>query len=233
MLISLPAAPCKHSRITTQYFDGLGRPIQTVIKQGAYPTGGSAADLVSTNVYDEWGRIQRQYLPFAANTAGGNTSINDGGFKTDPFQQQNWFYSNSNTASPIYGQGETFYYGKTEFEASPLNRVERTYAPGNSWVNAGRGVQYKNWVNTITDSVRIWKVTNSGTIGVFASYSCDSLYKPGELFKNITIDENGKQVVEFSDREGNIILKKVQVSSTADTGTRQRSLWLVLYLLHV
>jgi RHS repeat-associated protein len=209
----------RQARIAIQYYDGLGRPVQTVVKQGAYPTGGSAADLVSPVVYDDLGRVQRQYLPFAANSTGGNTSISDGGFKTNPFQQQNWFYSDNNTASPIYGQGETFYYGKTEFEASPLNRSVRSYAPGNSWVNAGRGMGNNLLVNTVTDSVRIWKVTNSGSMGVFGSYNCDSLYKPGELFKNVTVDENGKQVVEFIDREGNSILKKVQFSATADTGT--------------
>src|SRR6266542_3217461 len=35
------------ARLTTQYFDGLGKPIQTVIKQSSLITGGSAVDLVS------------------------------------------------------------------------------------------------------------------------------------------------------------------------------------------
>jgi RHS repeat-associated protein len=227
------SSPLLHSRMTTQYFDGLGRLVQTVVKQGAYPTGGAAADLVSSTVYDDYGRIQRQYLPFAANNNGGNTSIHDGGFKVNPFAQQNWFYSNSNSASPIYNQGETYYYGKTEFEASPLHRPARVYAAGNSWVHDGRGIGYKYWVNISTDSVRIWKVTNSGTVGVFASYSCDSLYKPGELNKKVTIDENNKQVIEFMDREGKTVLKKVQLTAANDTGTGKGHYgWLCTYYIY-
>ena len=42
----------KDVKQSTQYFDGLGRTIQTVIKQGSYETNGTATDLVSTNVYD-------------------------------------------------------------------------------------------------------------------------------------------------------------------------------------
>ncbi|MBN8687234.1 MAG: hypothetical protein J0M10_09455 [Chitinophagales bacterium] len=35
----------KAVRQTTQYFDGLGRPLQTVIKQGSKATGAEARDL--------------------------------------------------------------------------------------------------------------------------------------------------------------------------------------------
>ncbi|MBO9205408.1 MULTISPECIES: DUF6443 domain-containing protein [Niastella] len=222
-----------HSRLTTQYFDGLGRPIQTVVKQGSLVTGSSAVDLVSPLVYDEWGRVQRQYLPFGASNYGGNTSFTDGGFKLNPFQQQQNFYSDNNSNSPVKGQGETYYYGKTEYEESPLNRIDRTYAPGNSWVNQGTGVKMKYWVNTVTDSVRIWKVNISNTPGVFSTYSCDSLYKAGELFKHVTVDENDKQVIEFKDREGKVVLKKVQLTANVDTGTgKGYSGWLCTYYIY-
>ena len=144
--------------MTTRYFDGLGRLLQTVVKQGSMPTGAAASDNVSPIVYDDYGRENRQYLSFAANTTGGNTSVSDGLFKLNPFAQQQFFYSNSN--SPVSGQGETFYYSKTDFEASPLNRINKTYPAGNSWVNAGRGVAKKYWTNTVTDSVKYFTVTD-------------------------------------------------------------------------
>src|SRR5579859_5761325 len=53
-----------HSLMTTRYFDGLGRPIQTVTRNGSYPTGGSSVDLVAAQTYDAYGREQRKYLPF-------------------------------------------------------------------------------------------------------------------------------------------------------------------------
>ncbi|MBO9572666.1 MAG: hypothetical protein J7497_10745, partial [Chitinophagaceae bacterium] len=228
------SSPLAHSRITSQYLDGLGRPVQSVVKQGSYPTGGTAVDMVSSTVYDELGRIQRQYLPFAANNTGGNSSISDGLFKLNPFAQQQWFYSDNNSGSPIKGQGETYYYSKIEFEASPLNRTDRMYAAGNNWVNAGNGIKNKYLVNTITDSVRIWKVTNGGANpGVFGGYTCDSLYKAGELLKYITTDENNKQSIIFQDKEGKIILKKVQFSSSDDNGTgKGYSGWYCTYYIY-
>lgn len=220
-----------HSFLATQYFDGLGRPIQTVVKQGSLITGGATVDFVSPVIYDERGQVQRNYLPFAASNYGGNTSIIDGGFKTNPFQQQQDFYSNNN--SPVKSQGETYYYGKTEFEPSPLNRTDRNYAPGNSWVHDGKGIKMKYWVNSITDSVRIWRVVNSGIIGTFGTYSCDSLYKAGELFKNVSVDEYDKQVIEFKDGDGNVVLKKVQFTASSDDGSgKGYASWLCTYYIY-
>src|SRR5687767_8736243 len=97
--------------MTTQYFDGLGRPIQTVVK-GITSLG---KDLVTPMVYDDFGREQFKYLPFAANNTGGNSSIANGLFKLNPFQQDSAFYSNTNAVSPIKGQGETYFYAQTVF----------------------------------------------------------------------------------------------------------------------
>ncbi|WP_291919587.1 DUF6443 domain-containing protein, partial [Chitinophaga sp.] len=69
---------------TTQYFDGLGRPIQTVSKGVSV----SGKDLVAPIIYDELGREQYKYLPYVPKS--GNT--NDGKFKTDPFAAQQAFY---------------------------------------------------------------------------------------------------------------------------------------------
>src|SRR5579859_4797006 len=222
-----------HSRMTTQYFDGLGRPIQTVFRNGSYPSGGSAVDLVAAQVYDAYGREQRKFLPFAASSYGGNSSITDGGFKLNPFQQQQNFYSSTNGASPIYGQGETYFYSKTEFEPSPLDRVVGSYAAGDNWVHGGRGLTSGYWVNTSSDSVWVWTVTNSGSPDVFDSYSATSFYPSGELYKTITADENGKQIIEFKDREGNVVLKKVQLTAAVDAGSGKGPTgWLCTYYVY-
>ena len=131
----------KDVRQTTQYFDGLGRPLQTVVKQGSLITGGTATDLVTANMYDETGMEQYRYLPFAANNTGGNTSITDGLFKINPFHQDSVF----NLAQ---FPGETYYYSKTEMELSPLGRVAKSFAPGNSWVGGNRGIE------RVTGSIR-------------------------------------------------------------------------------
>ena len=62
---------------TTQYFDGLGRPIQTVQKKASQ----SGLDMVQHIEYDAFGRQQFSHLPF--------TQGSDGQFKDNaPTQQQ-------------------------------------------------------------------------------------------------------------------------------------------------
>ncbi|PVD50041.1 hypothetical protein DC498_22235 [Terrimonas sp.] len=229
---TLTTRPLRDVQQATQYFDGLGRPLQTVVKQGSYPTGGTAVDLVSPVLYDEFGREQYKYLPSPANTTGGNTSVSDGTFKLNPFAQQVAFYN-----TQLSGQaGETnvgtnslnWAYSKTNFEPSPLNRVDNTYAPGAGWVGSEGGstealkknVRIKYYVNTATDAVRIWNV-NIAAVGSFSTYTSPGAYAAGTLYKTITIDENDKQVIAFKDKEGKVILKKVQLTGSDDTGAGQ------------
>ena len=216
------------ARITTQYVDGLGRPIQTVSKHGSYPTGGSASDFVTPLIYDGFGRETYKYLPFAANATAGNSSVNDGIFKLNPFHQDSTF-------SKTQYAGETWFYSQTNFESSPLNRVTEVLAPGNSWVGNNKSVKIKFYLNTAIDSVRIWKVTNSGSSEIFGSYASASgqVYGAGQLYKNLTEDENGNQVVEFKTKDGNIILKKVQLTASSDTGQgKGHTGWLCTYYIY-
>lgn len=208
--------------LVTQYLDGFGRAVQSVTKQGAMATGGAAYDMLAAQVYDEYGRQVRTYLPFAGTASGGN-------FQTNPFQQQNSFYSG--TASPVYGQGENYYYAKTEYEESPLNRTVKTFSAGDNWVHGGRGVEMHYWHNTVQDSVRIWTVTDIN--GNFGSYSTSRFYAAGSLFKQIVIDERNNQVVEYKDKQGNTILKKVQLTAQADTGQGKGHYgWLCTYYVY-
>jgi RHS repeat-associated protein len=218
----------QQSRMATNYFDGLGRPLQSVVKQGSMATGESAVDLVSPIVYDEFGREQFKYLSFAANNTGSNSSISDGMFKLNPFQQQASFMNGQ-----FGGQGETYFYSQTVFEASPLNRVEKGMAQGNSWVGNSRGVEIKYWINTSIDDVKIWNVTDVfNGLGTYA-LSPVSVYPAGELYKTVTADEGGKQVIEFRDKAGKVILKKVQLTALADDGNGSSyDGWLCTYYIY-
>lgn len=224
----LASKPRKEVMQTTVYVDGLGLPWQTVVKQGSQIPNGPLTDLVNMNVYDEYGREVRKYLPFVST---GSSGV----IKFDPFQQQAAFYNSSNQNSPIYDQGETFFYGKTEYEASPLNRVERTYAPGNSWVNQGKGTKVQYLVNTLADEVRIWNVADISN--GFGNYSTPSgstgVYAAGLLFKTITTDEEDHQVIEFKTKAGQVILKKVQVNTVTDNGSGSAHQdWLCTYYIY-
>jgi hypothetical protein len=65
---------------TTQYLDGLGRPIQVVTK-GISSNG---RGLVLPIIYDNCGREQYKYLPYVQHSG----NLNDGKFKTIPFNHR-------------------------------------------------------------------------------------------------------------------------------------------------
>ncbi len=193
----------------TQYMDGLGRPIQTVAK-GISPLG---KDLVSPVVYDEFGRNTLSYLPYVATT-------NNGSFKTDPFTDQATF------AAAQY-PGEQFFYGKTEYEASPLNRPVKTLAPGNSWAGSNRGVSVSYEINNHPNEVAVFVIDNSPGSKAYAI----NWYQTGQLHRTVTTDEHGKRVVEYKDKEGKVILKKVEITSFAATLTSHVG-WLCTYYVY-
>ncbi|HYK44049.1 MAG TPA: DUF6443 domain-containing protein, partial [Parafilimonas sp.] len=136
---------------TTQYFDGLGRPLQTVSK-GSSPLG---YDNVIPFLYDAYGRETLKYLPYVS------SGHSDGTFKLNPFQEQEEFLKTFYNPGNAPG-GEAYFYGRTDYEASPLNREIATFAPGNSWVGDAVGVSTGYMTNTGTgagaDNVKIWDI---------------------------------------------------------------------------
>ena len=220
------------ARMSTQYLDGLGRPLQAVVKGASlasdpdYPASlQNARDMVTAQEYDPFGREQFSYLPFAAKSTGGNTSVNDGLFKRNPFAQQAAFYHADSASSPIKGQGETYFYGQSVFEASPLNRPLTGYAPGNSWMGASRGMTTQYAVNTDADSVAVW-IAGSGASAVPTT---SARFTTGQLYKTTTTDEQGNKTVEYKNKEGQVVLKKVQ--AVASPGTAHVG-WLCTYYIY-
>jgi RHS repeat-associated protein len=219
----IPSKSVKDAKQTTQYLDGLGRDLQTVVKQGSLETGSTPKDLISSNEYDAFGRESFKYLPYAS-------TENTGLFKNDPFVKQATFMT-----TQYSNPAETWFYSATQFEPSPLNRPTKSMAAGNSWVGfnsgVGKGIEAKYWINTDADDVRVWNVTN--VTDALGTYSTNGEYLPGTLTKQITVDEQGNQVIEFKDKSGNIILKKVQLTAAADPGTGvNHNGWLCTYYIY-
>ncbi len=196
----------KDVRQSTQYLDGLGRPLQVVIKQGSLETGQSPIDLVSPVIYDDFGRQQYNYHSFPANSTGGNSAISDGVFKLNPFDQQATFMNQQ------YGaQSETYFYSQTDFDNSPLHIAEKSMSIGDSWVGSNRGIIIQGWGNTVLDDVKNWQILDA-SYG-WGSYNLDpvnSTFSIGKVIKGISSDEQGHQVIEYKDISGNVLLKKVQ-----------------------
>jgi hypothetical protein len=197
--------------ITTQYFDSLSRPLQTVSKQ-ASP---SKNDYVSPNTYDEFGRMINAYLPYSQTT--GNN--NNGKFKATQFTYDSTFYK---TNFP----NEAINYSQAMYDASPLQRVVKTTAPGNSWTGANVGISNTWRANATTDSVRLWTIAISTEDDVPAT---TSTYTAGSLFVTETTDERGVKTVTYKDELGRTILTKQQVSASPTTGHYG---WLCTYYVY-
>ncbi len=236
------------ARMTTQYIDGLGRPIQTVVKKGSLVTdpdapksSTGAVDMIDMTLYDEFGREAVKYLPTPSNGIGSNPNTNNGLFKLNPFQQQQGFYTTylAGQTGETPGSNTNWAYSKTNFEASPLNRPLESYAPGVSWVGSEsttkKSVKVSYRINTALDSVRVWNV-NEGATGTFGTYVTPTgnpgRYTAGELYKNVTEDEHGKQVIEFKDKSGLVVLKKVQLTATKDSTGSGHTGWMCTYYIY-
>jgi RHS repeat-associated protein len=202
----LTTRPVRDVQQTTNYIDGLGRSKQTVIKQGTRKPGTNEFQDLVTPVTYEYGRELRKYLPFVSKEG-------NGFLKFDPFQEQETFYNDANPNSPVYMQGETYFYSKIDFEPLTGN-VRKVYPVGKSWVHDGKGQKTNYWHNTAKDNVKIWNVTD--VPGGFGTYTLAGTYQANELYKSVTEDEHGKQVIEFKDKNGNVILKKVQLQDNAN-----------------
>jgi RHS repeat-associated protein len=221
-------------RQSTQYYDGLGRLVQTVVKQGSLKSStASNVDLVIPVFYDNMGREQFKYLPFASNVVTAGDVTNDGNFKTDPFQQQVAFYNAylSGQSGEITG-GLNWAYSKVNYETSPLQRVNSAFQPGTNWVGSETATtphpvkqQYVSNTGSTGDNVQIWTCsTAAGAVPVNGQ-----AYAAGQLFKNITISENGVQTVEFKDFEGKLILKQAQLAAVPGNN---HSGWLNTYYIY-
>lgn len=191
----------------TEYFDGLGRPSQGVSWQ-ASPL---QKDLVTVQVYDPYGREATKYLPYVSPEA-------DGKYKPAALSEQEAF-------NGVQFPADQYYASELTYEASPLSRLLATYAAGNSWAGAGRGVARQYYTNAVGDSVHLWTILYTmGSLPVDGGP-----YAVGQLLKTVTIDEQGNQSVEYKDKDGLLILKKEQVAAvpgTAHVG------WLCTYYVY-
>jgi RHS repeat-associated protein len=198
---------------TTEYFDGLGKVIQIVNKQG----GKGNKDIVVPVVYDEHELQTINYLPYVAPTG-------DGKYKQNAPGELNDFHK-------IQNAGESFYYGRVLFEPSPLRRVDKVMPAGDSWVGSNRGIESRYQVNTAVDDVKIWKVNN--VAGGWGTYAVTGVFTEGQLYKNVKVNEKGNQVIEFKDKEDRLILKKLQLTAAADNGAgADYTNWLCTYYIY-
>ena len=196
---------------TTNYLDGLGRSIEQVSRETATPAPGSTlwGDVVQFSQYDAFGREPKQYLPYT-------TTSQSGKFKTAPLTEQPQYYTTT--------YNETSAFSSLTFDNSPLNRIKNVKDPGTTWaLSAGNTADYN--MNSAADNVQMFSVDYlQGSAPV-----SKGAYPANSLYKIIYTDENDKQVVEYTNKSGQLILRKIQldnVLSAAHTG------WICTYSIY-
>jgi RHS repeat-associated protein len=207
----------KNESIT--YFDGLGRPKQSV----AVKAGGQKQDIITPIVYDAFGRQVKSYLPFSREYVNEVSSLK---YESSLIPDEN------GNIIPLNDQYLTKYpedfagvslpdvnaYSEKIFENSPLNRVLEQAAPGEGWKKGnGHTLKFGYATNYDEDFVRIFSVNTINTNGLYQPTLEDTgqAYVSGELYKTITKDENWKSsgrkdktTEEYKNKQGQIILKR-------------------------
>jgi RHS repeat-associated protein len=163
-----------NSNTTIQYFDGLGRPSQTV-QRAITP---SNADLVSNVVYDNFGRESQKWLP-------GAVAGNNGQYVTDF------------ATRVAQTNGDSSPYTTTDYEPSPLNRVTGLSGPGADWYNAGKKKTITYFANA--SDVKHFYVENNvlkcdGTYGAATLYGQRTTDEDGKWVEEYT-DKLGRKVL--------------------------------------
>ncbi|GAB6013140.1 DUF6443 domain-containing protein, partial [Viscerimonas tarda] len=181
-----------------QYFDGLGRPLETV-QRGITP---ARKDLITYQEYDVLGRESNAWLPRVSTGDNGN------------FVPLNTF---TGLSSSIY-QNDTKAYSKPVYEASPLNRIVEQYGPGQAWQNNGKSVKTSYLSNNTTVlaelKCRWYSVSGSGLTTALQS---NGHYAVNQLFVTKMEDEDGNTSYEFKDKLGRVALTRQKNGTSAST----------------
>ena len=174
------------------YFDGLGRPFQTVLK-GVKPGDPSVSNLVTLKEYDGAGREVKNWLPIPAS----GEYIDPATFKSGSIAE----YDNDSRR-----------YNQTNYEASPLSRITEQYGPGAAW--SSRPVATAYLTNTTSSPLNCINYQVSSTGGL----TKNSDYSAGQLYVTKTTDEDNNVSYQFTDQQGRILLtRQMDGNETYDT----------------
>ncbi|WP_316812880.1 DUF6443 domain-containing protein [Pedobacter heparinus] len=183
------------------YYDGLGRPLQTVQVKGS-PLADN--DIVTPVVYDNYGREVKKYLSYAS-------ASNDGSYKTTALTDVISYYG---SPTPAPGQHQTFStpFAETKLESSPSSRPLEQGAPGASWQLGGGHTILASYGANSTGEVPLWTVSGTGAVTTGA-------YMANQLYRTETTDENGNKSIIYKDKNDKVLVKKIQESVSSYLST--------------
>ncbi|MEL5896078.1 DUF6443 domain-containing protein [Bacteroides sp. GD17] len=175
------------------YYDGLGRPMQTVQKhtKNGNPDGKILATLQE---YDAAGRESNTWLPIVASS---------------DFTGSLTFKS----SAPGNYENDINPYSKQIYESSPLKRIVEQYGPGQAW-HAGHPIATTYTTNLTSAPYNCinYSVSSTGTLTNGGPYMANQLYVTQ------TTDEDGNNSYTFVDKQDRTLLERhMKGSETHDT----------------
>ncbi len=190
--------------VSTAYLDGLGRSIQQVSKRGSP----DKKDMVAPMDYDIFGRDNRKFLPYVSIT-------NSGDVQGQPFASQKSFYQ---TATDVAHSDLAFSFA--QFENSPLNRQTAQTAPGETWVGGtglatAKDIRSEYAVNTTAELIKKFDIVIDAVDNSKDYLKLLGTYAEGDLARTVTKDEHQKQIIEYTNKSGQTILKRVEGPNSA------------------
>ncbi|GHU63513.1 hypothetical protein FACS1894123_06410 [Bacteroidia bacterium] len=168
-----------------QYYDGLGRPNQQV-QVGVTP---NRQDLITIQEYDPIGRESKTWLPIPKTNNGA-------------------FYSGNIVAdSKTAYNNDNYAYAEPQYEASPLNRREKQFGPGQAWRTANRPVKTGYKTNNSNDCAK-YSISENNLVR-------SNYYDANTLSVTQITDEDNKISYEYKDKLDRVVLQRQMDGSTA------------------
>ncbi|WP_126243752.1 DUF6443 domain-containing protein [Chitinophaga rhizosphaerae] len=194
----LNATPGGKVSRSVHYADGMGRVIQSIAQQASV----SGKDIVSVNVFDQFGRSEVDHLPYVAAT----TSQTTGTFRTD-----------ANTAQPnflktLMGADKNYFYSTRQSESGPQSRYSISKLPGNAYVGSNVSGKEELRFNTPVDAVRIWTIGDNA-----ADYPVGAgVYSTGTLTVTTIVNPEGNRKREYRLKNGLLICSREYPSAITE-----------------
>lgn len=198
-LANVGTLPSTQKSSSKTYLDGIGRPIQNVAK-GNSPLG---KDVIFPVYYDEIGRQSIKYLPYV--------SLNDtGSYDQNALDEEN--YSSSNQFLFYTGAENIAHdskpYAVSIFDESPSNLIIEQGAAGQSWQPDQASVKF-NYDRSALD-VENWVLNEQTDLPI-------DLANGVSVHQKTITDEEGHKTLEFTNRFGQTVLKRVQAHANGET----------------
>lgn len=188
--------------MSTTYKNGFGASLQSITHGGL-----GQSDIISLNDLTP-SLTKYSYIPYA--DVSKSTK-----FRMDGFIDHNNFNSN------LYPYETGYHFSSSTLQVSNAIRYHHSYSPGRSFVGVSSGsVSYETFNDIYEPEEEVYMWNNMGPYGtpeVYNSYSSDQL-----VVQHGTADKHDPHVMNFYDKEGRLLCKKV------DDGTQ----WLTTYYLY-